>query len=270
MASDNLPAGFRLPLDTIADFRLYTFLDEPQRTAEALPNWPPRTHAAFPWVVGYSRFGDFFLQNPDAGKFLVVYPMRGGGSKGYDARDLTEFRETVLDTFDFHLFAFPTMAFVQEVIARVGPIPRAGGLYPDPRIRCSAARANRRPTPPATSGCSSTSSANCCGRPPEESGVLRSLRTTRREPLALSRPGALSFRRTRPRRRGHRRDPGLPAEHRAGPEVPPDGGPYPRPHRLPLLNPPTLLLTSSLIIDSRVHHTSSGSIGCPQPQEDSS
>ncbi|WP_051215104.1 DUF1851 domain-containing protein [Granulicoccus phenolivorans] len=131
MASDNLPAGFRLPLDTIADFRLYTFLDEPQRTAEALPNWP-RTHAAFPWVVGYSRFGDFFLQNPDAGKFLVVYPMRGGGSKGYDARDLTEFRETVLDTFDFHLFAFPTMAFVQEVIARVGPIPEQAVYIPTP------------------------------------------------------------------------------------------------------------------------------------------
>ena len=97
----------------------YTFLGTPAATAEALANWP-RLHEPFPLVVGFSRLGHAFLQNPEAKQFAVVYPLEGG-MKAYNAADMDEFRATVLDDPGFQQYILPG-SLLTPIIERIGPI----------------------------------------------------------------------------------------------------------------------------------------------------
>lgn len=97
----------------------YTFLRTPAPTAEALSAWP-RLHDPFPHVVGFSRLGHVFLQNPETGQFAVLYPLEGG-MKAYDAADMDEFRATVLDDPGFQQYILPS-SLMAAVVERLGPI----------------------------------------------------------------------------------------------------------------------------------------------------
>lgn len=103
----------------------FTFTSEPASTAEMLPQWP-RMHEPYPLVHGYSRLGHVVLSDEAQRRFAVLYPLQGG-SKGYEAASLEEFRRTVVDDLGFQAFVFPS-GLVRAVVERLGPID-AGSVY---------------------------------------------------------------------------------------------------------------------------------------------
>lgn len=107
----------------------YTFAAQPGQTAELMPSWP-RLHEPYPLLHGYSRMGHVFLSDQAQQQFCVVYPLQGG-SKGYSAASLADFRATVIDDAMFQDWIFPP-ALVRPIVQRLGPIAHTEVYMPVP------------------------------------------------------------------------------------------------------------------------------------------
>jgi hypothetical protein len=107
------------PLAELPGWHPYTFAEEPAPTAEMMPTWP-RLHQPYPLLHGFSRLGHVFLSDDNQQQFCAVYPLEGG-SKGYAAASLAEFRRTVTDDPGFQAWIFPS-GLVSSVVERLGPI----------------------------------------------------------------------------------------------------------------------------------------------------
>src|SRR5690606_33131410 len=80
----------------------------------------PRLHEPYPLLHGFSRLGHVFLSDAAQQQFCVVYPLQGG-SKGYAAGSLEEFRRTVTDDPGFQDWIFPP-GLVRPIVERLGAI----------------------------------------------------------------------------------------------------------------------------------------------------
>lgn len=111
-------------------WRPWVLLDEPGDTAQEMSAWP-RLGEQFPQVVGFSRFGQVALGDPDRQRFGIFDPDGGALGTFADIPDIPTFTASVLGHPDLTARFMPD-DLVRDVVGRLGPVEGSTVYIPAP------------------------------------------------------------------------------------------------------------------------------------------